>query len=226
MLLRSIGPQAQQFQGEQGRERLLNELIAQELFYQDALENGLDTQEQYLVAVEEMKNSLLKQYALNQLLSNISVNDEELKEYYNINKELFNPGKRATASHILVDSEERANEIIKEIKDGKPFEDAARDYSTCPSAQNGGSLGEFGPGSMVPEFEQATFELDVDQISEPVKTQFGYHIIKLKDKKDGVAPAFEEVADRVHQNYLTKKREEIYISKVDTLKKKYPVEVK
>ncbi|WP_305768619.1 peptidylprolyl isomerase [Candidatus Epulonipiscium viviparus] len=226
ILLNSIGPQAQQFQGEQGRSRLVDELIAQELFYQDAIENGYENDEQYIRALDEMKNSLLKQYALNKLLGNISVDDDELISYYNENKELFNPGKKATASHILVDSEEKANEIIKEIKEGKPFEEAAREYSSCPSSQQGGSLGEFGPGSMVPEFEDATFKLEVDEISNPVKTQFGYHIIKLNDKKDGIAPEFDEVKNQVNQQYLNVKRQKIYVDKVEELKKKYPVETK
>ncbi len=227
LLLNSIGPQAQQFQGELGRKRLIDELIAQELFYQDALENGFDQEQQYTQALEDMRSSLLKQYALNKLLGAISVEEDELKKYYEDHKELFNPGKRATASHILVDTEEKANEILQELKDGiKTFEEAAQEYSSCPSSQQGGSLGEFGPGSMVPEFENAAFELDIDEISDPVQTQFGYHIIKLFDKKDGETPEFDKVKNQVQQQCLNLKRQNTYADKVETLKQKYPVETK
>lgn len=82
------------------------------------------------------------------------------------------------ASHILVDHEYEALDLLKKLNEGTSFEELAKDFSKCPSRQNGGDLGEFGKGQMVAPFEKACFELEVDQVSEPVKTQFGYHIIK------------------------------------------------
>lgn len=82
------------------------------------------------------------------------------------------------AQHILVDQEFEANDLLKKLADGKSFEDLARDFSQCPSGNSGGDLGEFGKGMMVPSFEKAAFALNVGEISSPVKTQFGYHLIK------------------------------------------------
>ncbi len=87
------------------------------------------------------------------------------------------------ASHILVDSEEEALKIKNELENGASFEALAKKYSKCPSKEVGGDLGFFGKGVMVKEFEDAAFSLDVGKISEPVKTQFGYHIIKITDKR-------------------------------------------
>lgn len=82
------------------------------------------------------------------------------------------------AQHILVDQEFEANDLLKKLADGKTFEELARDFSQCPSGNNGGDLGEFGKGMMVPSFEKAAFALNVGEISPPIKTQFGFHLIK------------------------------------------------
>lgn len=88
------------------------------------------------------------------------------------------------ASHLLVKELELANEIRQEILDGKTFEDAAAEYSSCPSGVNGGDLGFFGRGQMVKPFEDAAFELEVGVVSEPVQTQFGWHLILVTDKDE------------------------------------------
>ena len=85
----------------------------------------------------------------------------------------------ATASHILVDTEEQCNEIKAEIENGMSFEDAAKANSSCPSSAQGGDLGKFGPGQMVPEFDKAIFSGDVGVLYGPIKTQFGYHLIDI-----------------------------------------------
>ncbi|MCB0379188.1 MAG: peptidylprolyl isomerase [Bdellovibrionales bacterium] len=81
------------------------------------------------------------------------------------------------ASHILVEQKFEAEDLLKKLGEGESFADLAKKFSKCPSGQNGGQLGEFGKGQMVLPFEQAAFGLDVDQVSEPVQTQFGYHLI-------------------------------------------------
>ena len=88
------------------------------------------------------------------------------------------------ASHILVQTEEEALKLKDEIVNGKDFAQVAKEVSLCPSKANGGDLGYFRKGQMVKEFEDAVFSMEIGQISNPVKTQFGYHLIKLTDKKD------------------------------------------
>lgn len=88
------------------------------------------------------------------------------------------------ASHLLVETEEEAKNLKQEIEQGKSFADAAREVSLCPSGQEGGDLGYFGKGMMVKEFEDAAFSMKVGEISDPIKTQFGWHLIQLTDRQD------------------------------------------
>ena len=85
----------------------------------------------------------------------------------------------ATARHILVDSETKCSELKDEISNGADFAEIAKSYSTCPSSRNGGDLGQFGPGQMVPEFDKAVFNGDVGIVYGPIKTQFGYHLLEV-----------------------------------------------
>lgn len=88
------------------------------------------------------------------------------------------------ASHILVKTEQEAKDLYNEIQNGKSFAEIAEEKSLCPSGQNGGDLGFFGKGMMVKPFEDAAFNLEVGEISQPVETQFGWHLIQLTGKKD------------------------------------------
>ena len=90
---------------------------------------------------------------------------------------------QARASHILVKTEDEANKILKRLADGEEFDKLARRFSSCPSGKQGGDLGWFGRGMMVPEFEQIAFSEEVGKVVGPVKTQFGYHVIKVTGKK-------------------------------------------
>ena len=89
---------------------------------------------------------------------------------------------KARASHILVESEEKANELLSQINEGADFAQLAQEHSSCPSKAQGGDLGEFGPGMMVPEFDKAIFSNEAGSIVGPVKTQFGYHLISITSR--------------------------------------------
>ena len=91
---------------------------------------------------------------------------------------------QATARHILVDSEELCEELKTKIADGEEFSDMAREHSSCPSSSRGGDLGEFGPGQMVPEFDQVVFRAEVNTVQGPVKTQFGFHLLEVTSRSD------------------------------------------
>ena len=107
-----------------------------------------------------------------------------VKKYYEENKNMFKKDVQVEASHILFDTKDvkKANEIREEILNGLDFAEAAKKYSKCPSGENGGNLGYFGKGQMVPEFEAAAFGLKKGEVSEIVESQYGYHIIKVTDK--------------------------------------------
>ncbi len=89
---------------------------------------------------------------------------------------------KATARHILVETEEACEDLKQQIVGGKDFAEIAKEFSACPSGKQGGDLGEFGPGQMVPEFDQVVFSADLNSVQGPVKTQFGYHLIEVTSR--------------------------------------------
>ena len=139
--------------------------------------------------------------------------------------EWFQKPEAVRASHILVDELERAKEIRNEIHQGLSFEEAAKKYSTCPSKQVEGDLGEFERGKMVPEFEEAAFNLKEGELSEPVKTQFGYHLIKLQYKKEAGMRTIDEVREQIRQQMIREKQEEKYFQTMEEFKNRYNVSI-
>jgi peptidyl-prolyl cis-trans isomerase C len=91
---------------------------------------------------------------------------------------------KASARHILVNTEEECESLKKQIEDGTDFGDIAKEHSTCPSGRNGGDLGEFGPGQMVKEFDEVVFSGELNTVHGPVKTQFGYHLLEITSRED------------------------------------------
>ncbi|MFO7887076.1 MAG: peptidylprolyl isomerase [Eubacteriales bacterium] len=217
--------QAMQMQGEEGKKRLLNELIAGEMFYLDAVENELDKEEEFQKILEETKENLLQRYAVQKVMEDVDVKDEEIKETYNQNKEKYMDQEKISAKHILVDEEEKSKEIKEEIDKGMDFSDAAAKYSSCPSSKKGGRLGEFGKGQMVPEFEEVAFNMEKGEISDPIKTQFGYHIIQLDEKIPAKQKTYYEVEEEIKQQILQQKQFQLYNDNVQKLKGKYKVEM-
>ena len=172
--------------------------------------------------MENARKDILAQMAMRKLFATVNVTDDEIKEYYEANKSKYSKGASVHAKHILVDNEEKCTELLNAITSGeKVFEDVAKESSTCPSGANGGDLGEFGRGQMVKEFEDAAFAAEVGHVVGPVKTQFGYHLIKVEDKKEAGESSLEEVKDQIRAELSQKKQEEAYRAKVDELKKKY-----
>jgi len=217
--------QAMQMQGEEGKKRLLNELIAGEMFYLDAVEKELDKEEEFQNILKETKENLLQRYAVQKVMDDVDVKDEEAKEVYEQNKDKYISDEKVSAKHILVDDEEKCKEIKEEIDNGLDFSDAAAKYSSCPSSKKGGRLGEFGKGQMVPEFEEVAFNMEEGEISDPVKSQFGYHIIQLDKKVPAEQKSFNEVKEQVKQQLLQQKQFQVYNDNVQKLRGKYNVEM-
>ncbi|MBP2241073.1 foldase protein PrsA [Cytobacillus eiseniae] len=139
-------------------------------------------------------------------IKDIKVTDEELKDYY----ENFKP--QIKARHILVEDEDTAKEVKKKLDEGAKFEDLATEYSKDPgSAAKGGDLGWFGPGQMVAEFEEAAYALDVNEISAPVQSQHGFHVIQTTEKKE--KQAFEDMKEQIEYDVKVSKLDGEIINK-------------
>lgn len=214
----------ERFQNEEGIKVLTDEMINQEIILADAYKNKLDDDLEYKNELSLVKDNMLKNFAMHKIFESVKPTEDELKKYYEDNKELISPDKTYTASHILVDQLDKANKVYDEIKNGLDFKEAAKKYSKDPSAANGGSLGTFPKGVMVPEFQDGLDSLKVGEISKPVKSQFGYHIIKLEAVNNAEAKPFDEVKNQVYQTYLMVKRQEKYLEKLSKISK--DVEVK
>ncbi len=226
-LINTIGPERMaQFQGEQGKSQLVQELINQELFYSHAMAKGYQEESDYLNEVEIVRANLLKSYAIRKFLGEVKFDQTDVEKYYAANKAQFVEPEKVKASHILVADEQKMAEVKAALDGGESFEDVAKAHSTCPSKERGGDLGFFGKGQMVPEFEQVAFEMNVGDVSEPVKTQFGYHIIKLDDKKPESELALDAVRPQIEQHLLHQAQNQAYFDKIAELKETYKVEVK
>ena len=225
--LLSLGQRGQQYNNPQGRKVILEQIIGNKLLLLDARKNLYETEPEFKAELARLKENLLVNYAGNKVISAVTVSDKEIEAYYEENKDQFGGGETVNASHILVDSEEKALEILAAIKSGEiSFEDAAKAHSSCPSGQRGGNLGDFGQGQMVPEFDQAVFSMEVGEITEtPVKTQFGYHLIKLNAKNEESIPSLEEVKPQLKEMLLRDKQHKAYESRINQLKILYPVDI-
>ena len=145
------------------------------------------------------------------------VTEEALQKIYSETKSEMASGDQIKARHILLDNEEKAAEIIKKLKAGEEFAKLASEYSTGPSAASGGDLGWFGEGQMVPEFSKAAFALNPgDIVTKPVKTQFGWHIILVEDRKVSAPPSFDEAKEQLASTMSQKLLKEL----IETLRTK------
>ena len=226
-LIRNYPPEQQiYFSNPQAKGQVLEQLIAFHLFAKMAEEEKIMESEEYLTMIEKMKVELASHMAATQTIEGIQVSEEEVKAFYEEYKGQFIQGPQVSAKHILVESEELAEKVAAEIAEGKSFEDAAREYSTCPSKDKGGDLGFFSRGQMVPEFEKAAFEGELHTVIGPVKTQFGYHLIRVEDKTEETKVSFEQAKDQIHQQLIQNKQREAYDAKVAELTEKYGVEKK
>lgn len=221
----SLGERAGAYQNAQGRQIMLEQLINKELVLTDAKKNLLEMDPEFKEELAKLRNELLVNFYVEKVLREVKLAPGEEKKYFDEHPEEFQGEETVNASHILVESAEKANSILAQIRSGEiPFEEAAKSFSSCPSAREGGSLGDFAKGQMVPEFDAACFSMQEGEIAGPVKTQFGYHLIRLNKKNPAKAHDFEEVKDSLKAMLLRKKQQAAYESKMRQLRILYPVD--
>ena len=209
---------------------IVNELINQHLIAQQAYKENLDKNKKVLSEINKSKEQIMAKYWLNSYLSQ-QLDKKNLKNFYNNYLKSFKSSKEYNASHILVKEEKEALNIIKKLNNKASFSDLAKEFSVGPSGKTGGKLGWFSSGQMVKEFEKATFILNKGQITkEPVKTKFGFHIIKLNDVRISQPKNFTEIEPEiinmikkkslVNLEKEIKKNQKIIINKFEDVAKK------
>ena len=172
--------------------------ILDQLIQQTALADTFDGElpARVTISLENETRSLTAGEVIEKLMAE-PVADDAVQATYDEQYANGDAGEEFNAAHILVETEEEAREVIETLEGGADFAEVAKEKSTGPSGPGGGSLGWFGKGAMVPSFEAAVIELEAGEISEPVETQFGWHVIKLNETRKAEAPALDEVRDEI-----------------------------
>lgn len=189
------------------RDKILRGIMTERLLLSEGLKQGIDKSDVVQKELEEVKRKLVVRHFLEAKTADIS--DADLKREYDALVLSLRDAKEAHAYHILVSSEADAKDVKKKLDDGKNFEEVAREYSKDPgTAKQGGDLGYFTKDRMVKEFADAAFAMKKGEISAPVKSQFGWHIIKLADVRPVAIPTFNAVKEQLRTRLQEKKLSE------------------
>ena len=210
---------------EEGRNKILDKLISCEIMYNFAKDEKLDETDEFKIRIAEAEKDILTQMGIIKAAGIVNISEEDAAEYYDENIEKFKVGDMVSAKHILVETRKEALKIKWEIESRQiSFSDAALKYSMCPSNMNGGSLGTFGRGKMVIPFEEAAFNTPINKITNPVETEFGFHLILVEDFRSGYTKEFEDVKEEIIN--LLKKRQELdnYRKILGRIKEKYYID--
>lgn len=203
MMKGSLPQQFAQLPDEMLFDGILNQLVQQALLAESITTPPARVE----IALKNERRQLLAAEAIDALLA-AQMSDEAVQAAYDAKYADAQPETEWNASHILVETEEKAAELAKQARDGADFSELAKANSTGPSGPNGGQLGWFGAGMMVPAFEQAVAAMQAEQVSDPVQTQFGWHVIRLNETRMAAAPDLAEVRPEIEAELQQKLIEE------------------
>ena len=203
---------------------VLEELVRQQLLLEDAQQRGLDKKQEILDAVEEFKRTVIVQEAAKELIGNVTVSDDELKDFYEKNKQMIvSPGEWKVRM-IAVADEAKAKKLLADISGGADFAETAKVNSTDPTAASGGDLGLISDVPF-PQMAGALLSLEVGKVSDVFKGPNGFYIIKLEDKKGGEPLAFDNVKEEIRQNQLLSKQQQAILEYILKLEEKTKIEI-
>ena len=192
-------PQQYQQQFQRIFPALLDRMVDMQLLGEAALDSDVDQSEAFKERMAEVREQVAREVFLNQKIDDY-ITEDRLQAAYEEYKSNNPPQEQVKASHILVEDKELAQQLITQLGEGAEFAELASEHSTGPSGKQGGDLGFFGKGEMVEPFSNAAFQLDVGEVvDEPVETQFGWHVIKVTDKRTQEPKSFEEMRDQLRQ---------------------------
>ena len=176
---------------------LLSRAIDSKLVSLEGRRSGFSENPEVKKRLNQIEDQIISEIFLTKTIGS-KVTKDALQKIYLKTKSKMTSGDQVKARHILLDNEEKALQIIKNLQDGEEFSKLASEHSTGPSAASGGDLGWFGEGQMVPEFSKVAFALNPgDIVTQPVKTQFGWHVIMVEDRKIAAPPSFEEAKEQL-----------------------------
>lgn len=219
-------PEQYQAMAQSRKDMFLESIINQKLLYAEASKLSLDKDPDVQKQLDEArKEILIRAYLKEEIENTVKVTDEEAKKYYDANKDKLKEPEKINVSHILVDSEAEAKDILAKLKGGADFAALAKEKSKDASKEKGGEIGFIAKGQTAPEFEQAAFALQPGQLSNVVKTQFGYHIIKVTEKQPEKLMAYDDIKDQLKQMMLSGKQKESFDALLKDLRDKNKVVV-
>ncbi len=220
-----------------GRKQILEHQIRAQLIELEAEDRGISSEPKVAYQIEQAVQRILLQELMKVWQNEFDIPEEDLLDYYNKNKQKFAGGQKYRAQHVLVKVSENASQAKKQearqkalaakkkIEDGAKFEDVAREMSEGPSASKGGDLGYVEKGRFHPKFEETALSLKPGELSGPVQTPFGFHIIRLVDVKEPNDQSFEDVKDEIRKQIMPRKRQEAFEAFMTSLKQKYEVKI-
>jgi peptidyl-prolyl cis-trans isomerase C len=212
-----LGPSLAQMDPATKKENVLSFLIDMKIVSKEAEDKKIADRDDFKTRLAFARNRLLMDNLL-AVEGKAATTDENMKKVYEDAAKQISGEQEVHARHILVETEDQAKKIEDELKKGADFAELAKKESKDPGASDGGDLGFFTKDQMVPEFSAAAFALEPGKISDPVKTQFGWHIIKVEEKRTRKAPDFEQVKPQI-ETYVVRKAQADYVAKLRTAAK-------
>jgi len=213
------------------QDRVVQQAVEKKLLTNQAIKSGIEKNPVFVKAINKIKKDLALEIWMQTEFRKLKVSDQEKKDFYKANELKFKKQATLEARHILVETEEAAIAIIKDLEAAKDkktkFVELAKSKSTGPTGANGGYLGKFNPAQMVPEFSAAAGALEVGKYTTaPVKTQFGFHIILLEGKEAAQSAKFEDVEKQITQAVLQEKFRKNVKAMAEKLRKTAKIEIK
>lgn len=208
------------------KRKYLDDIIGEELLYQEALRSNIDKDSETQEVIAEAKKKIVVSRLIKDRVNDrVSISDEELKEYYDKHSEEFMLPERWRASHILLDTRQKAGDVKARLAEGASFEELAKEKSKDATSKRGGDVGFFSKGQLIPEFEEACFPLEVGEVSDIVKTQFGHHVIMLTDKKSPEVQEFSDVKDLIKKEQEREQKKQLLEEMMNKLRREAKITV-
>jgi len=205
---------------------VLDQMISEKLLIQEAKNVGLEEDKDVLEQIKKMTEQILVQALIErEILNKVKVNDEEVLEYYEQNKDSFTEKEQVHLYNILLETEEEAQNVLEQLKAGEDFSKIAIEKSTGPSAAQGGDMGFISKGSAIPEIDEAVFALESGELTNIIKSDYGFHILKVTEKKPESTKTLEEAKDEIMQTLLPEKQKDAFDNLLKELKSKVEIEI-